>query len=272
MNPKPNTNPSEEHFDTYAAKNALRLARTAVDTSSFFAIRGPQGTGKTYPFQLIMNEWAEQKLACKPIYFKCVPECDPERFLRSLVQTVTGQKYASWQRPNLHELIELASNTLAEQPANFLFVDNLNWICNGAGEMLLFLFDTVKDNGVRLGMATTTRTQTVELLAAERHPAFLDTVLLSPLTPNENLASLAVWEPRLQALSEDYFGGREGGAEACKVAYEATKGNFKAMRSFLATILTSYPTGAISLKELERCLSLRRAEVAGENNFQLVTA
>lgn len=266
----PFTGTSEAILDTASITDAARLAQTAIETSSFFALRGARGTGKTFIYDVITEEWAAKKVGCSPFYFRCTLQRDSEKFIRAIAFAITGRKHALWERPSLHELISLVGDTCRKHESTFLFVDNLHLVSDGCGEMLLSLFDSLRDDDVRIGMAITTRAQTVELLDAQTHPAFLDTIWISAFNETENLDLLSKWEPRLQPMVDEYFEGKPDGAAACRIAWDATKGNFKAMRGFLETILLHCPPGPISLKELENCLHLRRVSSIADGNFKLV--
>jgi hypothetical protein len=267
------TTPSRTHhqtpLNTRAVADSIKLARSAIQTSSFFAIRGRRGTGRSFIYDAILADIQAQKVGCVPLYFLCVPESDPDRVLRQLARAITGKTYSPWQRPTLMDLFALVAETCRKHEANFLFVDDTHYLSKSCCEMLVCLFDAVRDQDIPIGMALTTSIRTLELLDAQSHPAFLDTVWTGTLTENETMATLAVLEPRLQPLADAYFGGQPGGKEACLALFQATKGNFKTMETVIDMIARARPEGAIGLQELEDCLALRKASVVTEQNFAL---
>jgi hypothetical protein len=268
--PTTSSQTNHPHLNTRAVADSLRLAHCAIQTSSFFSIRGCRGTGRSFIYPVIEADWKAKKVACASIYFLCVPESDPDRVLRQLARAITGKTYSPWERPTIKDLFALVSETCRNQEATFLFVDDLHHLAAPCWQMLLCLFDAVRDQDIRIGMAVTARIHSLELLDAQTHPAFLDTVYTGALAKNEMFVAMAALEPRLQPLADDYFDVKPGGQEACESLYQATKGNFKAMDVVIETIATAHPAGAITLKDLERCLALRRASANTEQNFALV--
>jgi Cdc6-like AAA superfamily ATPase len=259
----------QNQLNTRAIADSIKLANSAIQTSSFFAIRGRRGTGRSFIYDAILADWQAKKVECEPLYFLCVPDSDPDRVLRQMARAITGKVYAPWERPTLMDLFALVAETCRKHEANFLFVDDFHYLSKACCEMLVCLFDAVRDQDILIGMAMTTSTQTLELLDAQTHPAFLDTVWTSALAENETIAAMAVLEPRLQSLADAYFDGKPGGKEACQALFTATKGNFKTMEAVIETIAKARPHRSIALKDLEHCLALRRASANTEQNFAL---
>jgi hypothetical protein len=267
LNPPPH---KSNHIDTRAVKDSLRLARCAIQTSSFFAIRGRRGTGRSFIYDAVVTDWRDTQVKCESLYFLCVPDSDPDRVLRQIARAITGKTYFPWQRPTLLDLFGLIAETCRNHEAYFLFIDDFHHLSDPCWKMVLCLFDALKDQGIPIGMAVTTCMQTEELLFAMSHPAFLDTVWTGVLTREEMCECLAKLEPRLKPLMDAYFDGTPGAAKVCESLYKAThQGNFKTMRAVIDTICGVHPQGAITAEMLEECLALRRASASTAPNFAL---
>lgn len=245
---------------TEGIKSILKLAETSVECSSYLAIRGSRGTGKTEAYKALSMEWTKVKAPPTAFYFQCMPEGTSYGFFRDLVQHLTKRKFEPRENPGLRELIEMVHVALATQRTVFLFLDDIEHLDQHAWNMVRMMYETVRLKGTKLGMAVTDSFATPQFRDGRWDPSLLETVHLKTCERDFMMGVFTAWEPRLKAISRSYYDGDDKAMRLAEVLFERSWGNFRAMDSLVRVLRANLPPGQATEKDVRKCLSLRTVD------------
>jgi hypothetical protein len=251
---------SLDPIKTEGIKAILKLAETSVECSSYLAIRGPRGTGKTEAYKALSLEWTNVKSPPTAFYFQCMPDGTSYGFFRDLVQHLTKRKFEPRENPGLRDLIDMVHVALSSQRTVFLFLDDIEHLDPHAWNMVRMMYETVRLKGTKLGMAVTDSFATPQFRDGRWDPSLLEAVHLKACDRDFMMAVFTDWEPRLKELARDYYRGEDKAMHLAEVLFERTRGNFRAMDSLVRVLRSNLRPGQATEKDIRKCLSLRTVD------------
>jgi hypothetical protein len=261
-----------EYIKTPSVKAILKLSDTAVECSSYFAIRGVRGVGKTTAYTILINEWGESKSSPTPHYYKCMPDDDSDQFFRGLSGLLARKIFPKKDFPAIRGIIDEVGGALGSNKSNFLFLDDVHHVDELGWSFLITLFDSIRHHGIRLGMAVTDRFLQPEFRTGRPDPALIDIVHLKALDSGLTFAILEQNEPRIGRIADAYYKGDRKVGRLVQVLHDSTNGNFLAIDSLLKTMRENLGKGQATEMDIKNILSLRVADVDSiKNQFQLTS-
>jgi hypothetical protein len=245
---------------TEGVKAIIKLSAASIECSSYIAIRATRGNGKTMAYSALSVEWTNDKSAPAAYYFRCMPDGTGYGFFRELVQHLINRRFEPREHPSLRELIELVRTALAANRSNFLFLDDIEHLDAPAWNMVRLMFETIRAQGIKFGMAVTDSLVHPQFRDGRWDPSLLETVHLRPCDRDYMIAVLVDWEPRLKRLFKAYYKGDEKVIELAEIMHQRTRGNLRAMDSLALTLSSTLRSRPASEKDIRRCLALRSTD------------